>query len=508
MSLDILFPILVTTFVLSGAFVFFIIGKNDQINQMHLTLAKLKKSFQELDEQAKLIVKTDLELNKAQEQLDKRLHSLNALQKISRLISTTLEEDEIFSRLQEAFQSEVSFEKHLILFFDNEHHLHHRVAVGFSEPDIPQMISSFEKSESLIRALKEGNILSSLNSPKIQRDAINRLFDVEHFVISPILTKNGLLGIIFIGNLSNAEAITEGDEELVSILGNQIGQSLENARLFEEVYKTSQSLEVKVFDRTKQLASALEEVKKISKTKSDFISAVSHELRTPLTSIKGYASLLMSGKLGDIPDAVKQRMEKINLHSDSLVKLINDLLDISRIESGRVEMSIGKYSLSSITDAVADLLTPQMKDKNIQWKVDLDQRLPMIMLDRGQVERVFINLVNNAIKFTPPKGTISVTAALTREEATGLPNIVTVEVADTGIGIKEEDIDKLFNEFYRVDNEINQNVKGTGLGLSLAKKIVEAHGGKMWVKSKVNGGTTFSFTLPLTQDKQPAAPVA
>ena len=143
-----------------------------------------------------------------------------------------------------------------------------------------------------------------------------------------------MLGIIFAGNRGDAFPVTEGDEELISILADQIGQAVENARLFEQVYRSSQALELKVQDRTKQLSSALEEVKKISKTKSEFISAVSHELRTPLTSIKGYAALLIAGKIGEIPDKVKERLEKINKHSDNLVKLINDLLDIARIESG------------------------------------------------------------------------------------------------------------------------------------------------------------------------------
>ncbi|MCK5179428.1 MAG: HAMP domain-containing histidine kinase, partial [Candidatus Omnitrophica bacterium] len=265
-----------------------------------------------------------------------------------------------------------------------------------------------------------------------------------------------------------------------------------NARLFEQVFRSQQILEAKVHDRTNQLESALKEVQNISKTKSEFVSAVSHELRTPLTSIKGYASILMAGKLGNVPDQVRKRLGKINTHSDNLVKLINDLLDISRIESGRFEMKINKCNLVTMIDNIRDLLTPQMKEKGIQWAEDIDGAIPEMMLDSSQAERIFINLISNAIKFTPKNGTISVNARLNN-------GVVTVEVSDTGIGISDEDIARLFDEFFRVDNQINQNVKGTGLGLSLAKKIVEAHKGRMWITSKVNEGTTFHFTLPVEQ---------
>lgn len=486
--------------LVAGLFVFIIIGvllliaisKSEKIGQLKSSLAKLKKSFNNLDEQAKLIVKTDLELNKAQEELDKRLGGLDALQKTSRLISTTLDENEIFDRLHQALMTNLDFEKNLIFIYDEEQILRNRVTLGFVKEEIPAIIAGLEKNTDILADLQNGHTFSSTNSPKSKRESIVQIFNIEHFVLTPILSQKGIIGLVMVGNQSNTATITEGDEELISILASQIGQSLENARLFEQVFRSRQILETKVHDRTKQLESALKDVQDISKTKSEFISAVSHELRTPLTSIKGYASILMAGKLGDIPDQVKARLGKINTHSDNLVKLINDLLDISRIESGRVEMKMSKCSLADMIDTVHDLLTPQMKDKGIQWSENIDKTIPEMVLDSSQADRIFINLISNAIKFTPENGTISVNARLHND-------VVTIEVSDTGIGISEDDIARLFDEFYRVDNQINQNVKGTGLGLPLAKKIVEAHNGKMWITSKVGKGTTFHFTLPVKQ---------
>lgn len=485
----------VLTIILFTVLSLVLVNRIEEVHRLQGALKKIKLSFDDLDEQAKLIVKTDLELNKAQEELDKRLKSLDALQKTSRLISTTLDENEIFRRLDQSLMIDLGFEKNLVLVHDEDKILHERVNLGFSPEEVHSVLTNLEKNKSLRQAMEEGHTFSSVNSARHEREAIVRLFDVEHFVLTPILTQNGIIGILMVGNRSNAAAVTEGDEELVSVLANQIGQSLENARLFEQVYRSSQILESKIQDRTRQLASLLEEVKHISRTKSEFISAVSHELRTPLTSIKGYAAILITGKLGNIPDPVKERLEKINTHSDNLVKLINNLLDIARIESGRVEMKMEECDIAPLIENVRDLLTPQMREKNIQWQTEVDKNVPHLVLDKHQIERVFINLVGNAIKFTPEKGTICIRVHRDTEMAT-------MEVSDSGIGIPKEDLNKLFDEFYRVDNEINQNVKGTGLGLSLVKKIVEAHKGRIWVASELNKGTTFYFTLPLSAEAQ------
>jgi len=494
--MDITLLLIITAIFATGILSFLLFRKNVQTRRLQADLQDMARTFTDLDEQAKLIVRTDLELNKAQEELDKRLNGLDALQKTSRLISTTLDENEIFKRLDQSLIVDLGFEKNLICIYDKAQAMQCRLNVGFSPEEVQFVVVSLEKEKSLIQALREGHAFTSAASSKQAKEAIIRIFDVQHFVLTPILTQNNIMGILFVGNRSNVSAITEGDEELVSVLANQIGQSLENARLFDQAYGASQALESKVQERTKQLASALEDVKQINKMKSEFISAVSHELRTPLTSIKGYASLLITGKLGAVPDAVKERLEKINAHSDNLVKMINNLLDIARIESGRVEMKMEKCDIATIIETARDLLTPQMKEKNLQWKTDIAAGVPQLLLDRHQAERIFINLVGNAIKFTPEKGTITIRV---RHD----PQAATIEVSDTGIGVSQEDLNKLFDEFYRVDNAINQNVKGTGLGLSLVKKIVDAHKGKIWVTSELNRGTTFHFTLPFN----PTTPV-
>jgi signal transduction histidine kinase len=323
------------------------------------------------------------------------------------------------------------------------------------------------------------------------KEKINHIFKVNSFVISPILPKEGSQGFFFAGTENVDVAVTEGDEELMTILSNQIGQALENARLFEKTWRAQQELEKKVEERTRELTQALNEVNIINKRKTDFISSVSHELRTPLTSIKGYAAILIEEKLGNLPQAAKERLEKINRHSDELVHMVNDMLDIARIESGRVVMKMEEQDLKAIISNVADLISIQCKNKNIELITDIQDDIPPILADRTQLERVFINLLGNAVKFTPENGKITI-------KAHTQDGILRVSISDTGIGIPADSLSMIFEEFYRVDNSINEVVKGTGLGLSLVKHIVEAHKGKIWAESKPGKGSTFNFTLPLT----------
>jgi signal transduction histidine kinase len=462
--------------------------KSKQANQLKQSLNKLKKSFDQLDEQAKLIVKTDLELNKTQEELDKKITALFTLQKISRLLSTTLDEKEIFRRSQ-SIASELGFEKCFIIMQDKQKGLDFKMSRGYPDPELERILRLFEHDAALDKVTKEGSVLSSINISDSNRNRIASSLSVIYFIIAPIITQDGIEGALFVGNESSSSILTEGEEETVSILATQFGQSLENARLFEQVYSSHHELEAKIKERTKELADALEEVRRISKMKSDFVSAVSHELRTPLTSIKGYASILIDEKIGNIPDFVKERLEKINKHSDGLVRLINDLLDIARIESGRIEMKFDAENIKDIVENVADLLSPQIKQKQIELILDIPDSLPKIYIDHSQIERVFINLVGNALKFTPEKGKITVRAKETDEK-------IQIDVQDTGIGIPQDAKEKIFSEFYRVDNTINQSLKGSGLGLTLVKYIVEAHQGKIWVESQPDKGSCFSFTLP------------
>jgi len=492
LSLTNLFAILsLATVIISLAIVLML--KIDRIKRLQVMVDKLKRSLDEMDEQAKLILRTDIELNRTQEELDKKITGLYALQRLSRIISTTLEESRIFKVIESTSLEDLGFEKACALLWDDrENKFLLRLSMGYLHDEIEaikfQVDSDRDIYLGVIKTTKTLSSISVADNP-ILKEKINHIFKVNSFVISPILPKEGSKGFLFAGTDNIDVAITEGDEELITILSNQIGQALENARLFEKTWRAHQELEKKVEERTHELTLALDEVRKISKRKTDFISSVSHELRTPLTSIKGYAGILIEEKLGRLPLAAKERLEKINRHSDELVHMVNDLLDIARIESGKQVMEMEDQDLKTILSNVTDLISIQCKNKNIELITHIQKDIPMVLADRVQLERVFINLLGNAVKFTPENGKITI-------KIHSQENVVQVDISDTGIGIPLDSLSMLFEEFYRVDNPINQQVKGTGLGLSLVKHIIEAHKGKIWVESKPGKGSTFSFTLP------------
>jgi len=473
--------------------VIILVFKMERLKMLQAELAKLKRAFNDLDGQAKLIVQTDLELHRAQEELDKKVAGLVTLQKLTRLISTTLDEEEIFKKLDEKHTTELGFDKAVAFVKDDQDIFHIKAIVGYTMEEAQRILKLLTNIPAVIeKVVRNNKILSSTDMDKTAKEIPHLLamLDLSSFVCAPIMQKNGAIGGLLLGSESSYTPLTEGDKDLVYILATQIGQALENAKLFEETWRNQQELEHKVQERTKELSAALEAIKIISKRKSDFISAVSHELRTPLTSIKGYASIIAAGKLGELPPAAKERIEKINIHSDNLADLINNLLDISRIESGRVEMKFEATNLKTMADTIGDMLAPPMKEKNIEFANEIPTDLPAAKTDKNQMERVFINLLGNAIKFTPVNGRITLKAKPLGTDT------IHVSITDNGIGMSEKDLDKIFEEFYRADNEINQKVKGTGLGLALVKYIVEAHKGLLSVSSQLNKGSTFSFTLP------------
>ena len=484
-----LFIYLLTTLPLAV----FLIYKIYCLNQLQPKFNSVKKSLDDMDEQAKLIVRTDMELNKIQEALDKKITGLYALQRLSRIISMTLEEDQIFKRIQPEYLDDLGLERGCGFLWDERNkQFALRFSIGYTNDEIKNIKSFINNNqEKCFNFITSDKTLSSISGPNdlITPQQLDSIFKVISFIVSPLLPQQNNRGLIFVGTQNPETVVTEGDEELMKILATQLGQALENARLFEKTWHAQQELEKKVVERTHELTVALEEVKKISDRKTNFVSSVSHELRTPLTSIKGYAAILLTGKLGDLPKDVRERLEKINRHSDELVHMVNELLDISRLESGKVTLHTEICNLKEITTKVEDLLSGQLKERTLYLNTEIAPEANLVLADRMQLERVFINLISNAMKFTPAQGKITITSRK-------IDKMIEVDVSDTGCGIPMEAQEAIFEEFFRVDNAINQEVKGTGLGLTLVKHIIEAHSGRIWVKSKPSSGSTFSFTLP------------
>ncbi len=239
--------------------------------------------------------------------------------------------------------------------------------------------------------------------------------------------------------------------------------------------------------------------REVDRMKSEFVSLVSHELRTPLTSIKGYVDLLLDGEVGDVPQEQREFLDIVKSNADRLVALINDLLDISRIESGRVELKRTSLELGRLIQGVANLLKPQIEGKGQHLTINIPDSMPRVSGDADRVTQIVTNLVSNAYKYTPAGGDVEV--SLLNEG-----DWVRVSVRDTGIGLSAQEQNQLFTKFFRAKNRTTEEVGGTGLGLSITKSLVEMHGGKMAVTSAPGQGSTFSFTLPVILDIQPEMP--
>jgi PAS domain S-box-containing protein len=233
-------------------------------------------------------------------------------------------------------------------------------------------------------------------------------------------------------------------------------------------------------------------LKELDKMKSDFVSNVSHELRTPLTAIKGSVDNMLDGITGPLNEKQNRYLARIKSNADRLARLINDLLDLSRIEAG-IHLKPTKLSLEMVARDVAETLKPVAEEKSITLEIKYSDFNLTAWADPDRISEVFMNLVGNAIKFTPTQG--KVTLSLERNGN----QWVKVSVSDTGPGIPSEEANKVFEKFYQISQVERQKARGTGLGLSIAKALVEMHGGKIWLETEKGRGCTFSFTLPSEQ---------
>jgi len=237
--------------------------------------------------------------------------------------------------------------------------------------------------------------------------------------------------------------------------------------------------------------------------KSDFISLVSHELKTPMTSIKGYTDLLAQGTVGSINPAQADFLNIIRSNTNRMATLVSDLTDISRIETGRLRLEFSAVSLSQVVEEVNRSIQAQIDQKQQRFTVDLPEDLPLLWGDYQRLTQIVSNLVSNANKYTPEDGSICIAARLatSRDEA-GETDVVQIDISDTGIGISPIDQSQIFQKFFRSENPEVRNISGTGLGLSITRHLVNMQGGKIWLESIPDKGTTFSFTIPVATGVQ------
>jgi signal transduction histidine kinase len=296
-------------------------------------------------------------------------------------------------------------------------------------------------------------------------------------------------------------AFSAEDVRIMSIVMDQVAVALNNVQAFDDLQRFNELLEDQVRQRTvdlrranEDLRQANEEILRTNRMKSQFFANMSHELRTPLTAIIGFSELLQDLTFGGLNESQARYVDNISRSSRHLLNLINDILDLAKVESGKMKVVIEPFSLRDCLEQVNNVVRPLAMEKNIFLGVEVDEEIGLVMGDEVRVKQIMYNLLSNGIKFTEEGGRVTVRARM--EDGT-----LWVAVADTGIGVPKEYQEIIFSEFQQVDGTYSRKHEGTGLGRSLSRKLVELHGGRIWGEREGEGrGSVFTFTLPQRQD--------
>ncbi|NTU70118.1 GAF domain-containing protein, partial [bacterium] len=319
---------------------------------------------------------------------------------------------------------------------------------------------------------------------------IMRKYDA--MVILPLIAENELIGVLFLGDKKSGDSYSQKDINVLKIVSNQLALGIQNAKAYEQAQKFNLILRAEINRATKEARDANIKLQELDRSKDEFISLASHEIRTPIATLEGYLSLLVNQKLKP-----KDKTDITNRAYDSigrLAVLAKDLLDTSRIDQEHLVLNKEPTRIERLIERVVEGFEFRSKEKGIYVEYKkADKLLPEVNLDPGRIAEVFNNIIGNAIKFTH-KGGITVSVGLKDKDT------VLVTIADTGEGIPKDDIPNLFKKFYQAQSAssiLSKDKGGTGLGLYITKNIIDIHGGKIWIESRVRRGTTFYFTLPI-----------
>jgi signal transduction histidine kinase/GGDEF domain-containing protein len=264
-----------------------------------------------------------------------------------------------------------------------------------------------------------------------------------------------------------------------------------------DITESKQAME-RLREYATELERANKELRRLDEIKSEFVAVASHELRTPLATIKNAIQLLLQRKTGEINENQEKFLSLAEKNINRLTNILNSLLDLSKIESGRMELNFEEINLRDPIEFILSSFKPQVDGKSIQVGMEVEKDLPSVYGDREKIIQILINLVGNAIKFTPEGGTIFVSA----KPYHGNGNMVAISVRDSGIGIPEDELEKIFEKFHQVEGSLTRTVAGTGLGLAITKGLVEASHGSIWVESEIGKGSAFTFTLPISEGEK------
>ena len=414
-------------------------------------------------------------------ELARSVEELKALGEVSQAVSSTLDLHKVLSKIVANAVQLSGTEAGAIYEFDETNEEFQLRATHSMSEELLQAIQKFrvKLGETVVgeaglkrEPVQVPDMLDEPNYPL--RDALQRA-GFRALLAVPLLREDRLIG----GLVVRRKAAGEFPAPVVDLLQTFAAQSvlaIHNARLFHEIEEKGRELEI------------------ANKHKSEFLANMSHELRTPLNAILGYTELILDNIYGDVPEKIQEVLERLEKNGRHLLSLINDVLDLSKIEAGRLTLSLDEYSMGEVVQTVFTSVEALAAEKQLELKVIVPPDLTTAKGDEQRIAQVLLNLLGNAIKFTE-EGEV-------KAEVTVSNKTFSVSVSDTGPGLSEADQKKIFEEFHQANGSSTREKGGTGLGLSIAKRIVEMHGGRIWVESTLGKGSTFRFTLPVRVERQ------
>jgi signal transduction histidine kinase len=320
-------------------------------------------------------------------------------------------------------------------------------------------------------------------------DGLIRKEGLKSIAAVPLRSSGRVIGTLIVAS-RRLHSFSSAEIHLLNTIGEGLGPALKNAELYEALREKNRQLDEQnreLRSHQRELLEKTREVEQASQLKSEFLANMSHELRTPLNSIIGFSELMLDQVPGPVNRKQRQCLEDILSSGRHLLSLIDQVLDLSKIESGRAELRLAGVALPELTESLKNTMLPILRPRRQSLTVRIEEDLPQVYADKAKLRQVFFNLLSNSSRFTPEGGRIEI-------EAVRNGAYCRVTVADNGIGIKKEDQERIFEPFCQLDNPQGG---GTGLGLVVVKQIVEKHSGRVWVESRYGKGSRFSFTLPL-----------
>ncbi len=457
--------------------------------------------------------KISLSLEASQEELQQRIKELSVLYEASRMVASSLDPKRVMDNLLGLLVDKFNVDNCSVRLLDNDGMLRIKAQRGLR----PEFVKTAERKPSMEcysgECFLTGKVIHVPDTDKIDKPISTNLITgqgIKSFVQSPIFSEQEIIGVLSASSIKEKGYFSDKFIDLFQTLAQQLGVAIGTARLYDQLARFSKDLEVKVAERTIELerksielGQANTELKELDRLKSEFLANMSHELRTPMNSIIGYTQLLIDGVDGNINEDQKESLETVERNATHLLALINDILDLSKIEAGKMTLTLNPISLDAVIDETLTTLNPLFENKKLHFSLKKEDNLPMVTGDAEKLRQILINLLNNAIKFTEVQGCINLKAELwvgkPPAELDPQKHYIMISVEDSGIGIKTEDLERLFDEFIQLDASASRKYGGTGLGLSITKRLVEMHHGIIQVSSQLGKGSIFSFLIPIAE---------